>query len=103
MIQFNQESLGHRVILKPKIEKETKSGIVIARDERTQAVNTNQGEVFMIGPSCWDGMEIKPKISIGDLVYYARYGAMTIKPEGAESFLVLCNDEDILVGYTANE
>jgi co-chaperonin GroES (HSP10) len=102
MIQFNQKSLGHRVILKPRIEKETKSGIVIARDERSQAVNTNQGEVFMIGPSCWDNME-KPDIKVGDLVYYARYGAMTIKPEGSEDFLVLCNDEDLLVGYTENE
>lgn len=103
MIQFNQKSLGHRVILKPKIEKATKSGIVIARDERSQAVNTNQGEVFMIGPACWDNMENKPDIKVGDTVYYARYGAMTIKPEGSEDFLVLCNDEDLLVGYSEND
>jgi co-chaperonin GroES (HSP10) len=56
----------------------------------------------MIGPSCWDNME-RPDIKVGDLVYYARYGAMTIKPEGSEDFLILANDEDILVGYTENE
>lgn len=100
MTIFNQESLGHRVILKPKIEKTSKGGIVLARDERTQAINTNQGEVFMIGPSCWDNMEVPPNIKVGDKVYYARYGAMTIKPDDAEDFLVLCNDEDILVGYS---
>jgi len=100
MITFNQKSLGRRVLLKPKIEKETKSGIVIARDERTQAINTNQGEVFMIGPACWEDYETKPEVNVGDQVYYARYGAMTIKPDGMEDFLVLCNDEDILVGYS---
>ena len=98
-MKFNQQSLGHRIILKPKIEKVSKGGIVLARGEREQAVNTNQGEVFMIGPSCWDGMTTKPDIKVGDKVYYARYGAMTIKPEGSEDFLVMCNDEDILVGY----
>ena len=103
MIQFNQKSLGHRIILKPRIEKESKGGILIARSERDQAVNTNQGEVFMIGPACWEEMENKPDIKVGDLVYYARYGAMTIKPEESENFLVLCNDEDLLVGYTENE
>jgi co-chaperonin GroES (HSP10) len=98
-MKFNQMSLGHRVILKPKIEKVSKGGIVIARGEREQAVNTNQGEVFMIGNSCWDNMQVKPDFKVGDKVYYARYGAMTIKPEGSEDFLVMCNDEDLLVGY----
>lgn len=100
MTTFNQKSLGHRVILKPKIEKETKGGIIIARGEREQAVNTNQGQVFMIGPACWEEMENKPDIKVGDWVYYARYGAQTIKPDDSEDFLVLCNDLDILVGYT---
>ena len=99
-MKFNQKSLGHRIILKPKIEKVSKGGIVLARGEREQAVNTNQGEVFMIGPSCWDDMDTKPDIKVGDKVYYARYGAMTIKPEGSEDFLVMANDQDILVGYT---
>jgi len=99
MIQFQQASLGNRVLLKPKIEKETKSGIVIARSERDQAINTNQGEVFMIGPACWEDFTNKPDIKVGDNVYYARFGGMTIKPDEESDFLVICNDVDILVGY----
>ena len=98
-MNFLERTLANRVILKPKIEKESKGGIIIARDERSQAVNTNQGEVFMIGPLCWYDLPEKPDVKVGDKVYYAHYGAMTLKPEGSEDFFVLCNDVDILVGY----
>jgi len=96
---FQEMSLANRVILKPKIEKVSKGGIVLSRSEREQAVNTNQGEVFMIGPSCWWDLPNKPDVKIGDKVFYARYGALTIKPEDGEDFYILCNDVDILVGY----
>lgn len=102
-VTFQAKSLGNRVILKPRIEKETKGGILIARDERSQAVNTNQGEVFMIGPSCWYDFKEKPDVKVGDKVYYSRYGAMTIKPDESTDFFIICNDVDILVGYTEND
>jgi co-chaperonin GroES (HSP10) len=99
-VQFNQESLAERVILKPLIEKVSKGGIVISTDDRKQAINTNQGEVVMIGPMAWYDLPEKPKLKPGDKVYYAKYGAMVLKADGMEDFLVICNDKDILVGYT---
>lgn len=103
MIKFNESSLAERVILKPFVEKVSKGGIHIARDKRSQAINTNQGEVMFIGPMAWYDLPEKPSIKIGDKVYYAKYGAMVLEVDGYEDFLVLCNDKDILVGYTENE
>ncbi|SRR5260221_2915731 len=99
-IKFNESSLAERVILKPLIEKMSKGGIAMVRDERSQAINTNQGEVLFIGPMCWYDLPQKPDVKIGDKVFYSKYGAMVLKPEGVENFLVLCNDKDILVGYS---
>lgn len=97
-MQFLEKTLANRLILKPKIEKETKSGIIISRDARSQAINTNQGEVFMIGPLCWHDLPEVPEVKVGDLVYYAHYGAQTL--QDGEDFYILCSDSDILVGYT---
>lgn len=97
---FRQETLGNRVIIKPKIEKQTASGIVIARDERSQAINTDMGVVVMIGPAAWEELEAKPDLKVGDWVYYAHYGAKTIKPKDSEDFYIICNDRDVLVGIT---
>ena len=98
-VTFNERSLGTRVILKPLIEKVSKGGIHIARDDRTQAINTNQGEVFLIGPNAWYDKPEKPDVKPGDKVFYAKYGALVLKVDGMDEFLVMCNDEDILVGY----
>lgn len=97
---FREDTLGVRVILKPHIETETESGIVIARDERTQAINTDKGTVFMIGPEAWYDKPSKPNLKAGDTVYYAKWGAKVLKDEKTNDFYILCNDEDILVGYT---
>ena len=98
-MQFREETLVHRVLLKPQIETKTASGIVLARDERSQAITSDKGTVFMIGPKAWAdfGCEVPP-VKIGDTVYYAKYGAKVLKD--GEDFYVICNDEDILVGYT---
>ena len=100
-VKFNEKSLAERLIIKPFIEKVSKGGIVIASDDRKQAINTNQGEVVMIGPMAWYDLPEKPDIKVGDKVYFAKYGAMVLKV-GSE-LLVLCNDKDILVGYETNE
>lgn len=99
MVKFNEKSLGTRVLIKPFIEKVSKGGIVISRDARTQAINTNQGEVYMIGNMAWYDLPQKPDFKVGDKVYYAKYGAMTLQVDGVEDFLVLCSDVDLLVGY----
>jgi co-chaperonin GroES (HSP10) len=102
-MKFEQESLGNRVILKPFVETVTKSGIVLAQSARSQAINTDKGEVLMVGPSCWyDQPEAaRPKLKKGDKVFYAKYGCKTIQDlDDPEAFYILANDVDILVGYT---
>lgn len=99
MVKFKADSLAERLIIKPTIEKVSKGGIVIAQSARNQAINTNKGEVFMIGPQCWYDLPEKPNIKVGDLVYYAHFGAKVMKVEGYEDFFVLVNDKDILVAF----
>lgn len=98
---FKQETLAERVLLKPLIEKVSKGGIVIARDGRTQAINTDRGEVFMIGPNAWYDLPTKPDIRVGDKVFYSHYGAKTIQV--GDEFLIIANDKDVLVAYTEEE
>ena len=100
-MKFKPETLVHRVILKPHIEKTSKGGIVIARDERTQAINTDRGTVFMFGPKAWKDFGCKnAPVKVGDEVFYSRYGAKILKDEDTGELYIICNDEDILVGYT---
>lgn len=102
-VKMRQTSLAERVVIKPFIEKVSKGGIVIQRDDRTQAISTNQGEVLMIGPMAWYDLPAKPDIKVGDKVYYQKYGAMTIKLDGADDFLVICNDKDVILAYEEGE
>lgn len=101
MIKFNENSLSNRVIIRPLIlAKRSAAGLDLsALDDRKQAINTNQGEVFMIGRDAWYDKPVKPDVKVGDKVYYSKYGGMVLKMDGMEDFLILCNDEDILVGY----
>ena len=96
-MKFLQETLAERVILKPFIEKTSKGGIIISRDERSQAINTDKGEILMIGPSAWYDLPQKPALKPGDKVYYSHYGAKVIKVD--DEFFIICNDRDILLGY----
>ena len=99
-MKFRQETLVHRVIIKPRIETETASGIVLARDERSQAINSDQGTVFMIGPKAWKDFNCEtPPVKVGDKVFYAKYGAKVLKDERTGDLYIIANDEDILVGY----
>ena len=102
-MKFRPETLVHRVIIKPFIEKETKSGIVIARDERSQAINSDRGTVFMVGPKAWlDFKCSEPPVKVGDEVYYAKYGAKVLKDEDTKELYIICNDEDVLVAYSGD-
>ena len=101
MMKFRPETLVHRVIIKPQIEKVSKGGIVITRSERNQAINTDRGTIFMFGPQAWKafGCEQSP-VQIGDEVYYSHYGAKVLKDEDNGDLYIICNDEDVLVSYT---
>lgn len=100
--KFRRETLVHRVILQPYIEKVSAGGIVISRDSRSQAINTDRGTVLMFGDKAWKDFGCDfPPVQVGDQVYYAKYGAKILEdPDNSDNFFVICNDEDILVGYT---
>lgn len=102
-MKFNANTLGVRCILKPQgVKKVSDGGIDLsAISLRTQAVNTDKGVIYMIGPDAWYDENTKPDLKIGDLVFYSKYGAKTIQdPENPEEYFILLNDKDILVGYT---
>src|SRR5687767_10626679 len=102
-MKFRQDTLGYRLILKPlDVKKMSEGGIDLsAISERTQAINSDKGEILMIGSSAWDSLAVKPNLQVGDKVFYAKWGAKTLQdPENKEVFYIMCNDEDILVGYT---
>lgn len=98
-MKFLQETLAQRLILKPFIEKMSKGGIAIARDPRSQAINTDRGEVLLIGPQAWYDLPTKPDIKIGDKVFYSHYGAKVLKGDKEDEYYIIANDQDILVGY----
>ena len=105
-MKFDAASLGYRVILKPlDVKKMSDGGIDLSvLSERTQAVNSDKGEVLMVGLSAWDDLSVKPNIKVGDKVFYAKWGAKTLQdPKDKEVFYILCNDEDILVSYDTEE
>lgn len=103
-MRFKPETLVYRLILKPDIQKQSKGGIDLsALSDRTQAINTDKGEVLFIGPKAFkDYGHETPPVSIGDLVYYAKYGAKVLKDEDSGELFIIVNDEDILVSYEVN-
>jgi co-chaperonin GroES (HSP10) len=98
-MKFNQDSLDVRVILKPLVLK-SKAGIDLsAISGRRQAIDTDKGEILMIGPAAWYDRPIKPNLKPGDMVYFSKYGAKVLKDEETEELYTIANDDDILVGY----
>ena|SRR3990167_9847222 len=86
---------GPRVVLRPKLEKETKSGIVLAYDERRASADSDTGEVLALGPQAYvDFGDGTPWVKPGQTVYYSKYGAKVLKD--GEDFYIICNDVDIL-------
>ena len=100
-MKFRQETLVDRVILKPFVlGKKSAGGIVLPTNQRMDAVNSDKGTVFMIGPEAWGQYKKKP-VKVGDEVFYAKYGAkVLINPDVEDEFFIILNDVDVLVGYT---
>jgi chaperonin GroES len=91
---MNLKPLGDRVVVKPKDEDEarTASGLVIPD---TAKEKPQLGEVLAVGPGEFkDGERIPMDVSVGDLVFYSKYGGTEVKYEG-EDFLIL-SSRDVL-------
>ncbi len=86
--------LGDRIVVKPNDEDEsrTASGLVIPD---TAKEKPQLGEVLAVGPGEYkDGERVPVDVSVGDLVFYSKYGGTEVKVEG-EDFLIL-SSRDVL-------
>lgn len=101
-MKFRRETLVHRVLIKPFIETKTASGIIVAKDERKQAIDSDKGTILMFGDKAWKDFGCDtPPVKVGDTVVYSKYGAKVIKDDETEELFIICNDEDVLVGIEA--
>ncbi len=86
--------LGDRIVVKPNDEDEsrTASGLVIPD---TAKEKPQLGEVLAVGPGEYkDGERVPVDVSVGDLVFYSKYGGTEVKVEG-EDYLIL-SSRDVL-------
>ena len=102
MLKYIEKSLGHRVLIKPQVEKVTDWGFALQTSDRRAAIDSDKGVVFAIGPQAFaDFGDGQKWVEVGQTVYYSKYGAKVIKDEGTEDFYILCNDEDVLLAVEA--
>jgi chaperonin GroES len=86
------QPLGDRVVVKPKDEDEvtTQSGLVIPD---TAKEKPQLGEVLAVGPGDFqEGERIPMDVSVGDLIFYSKYGGTEIKYEGEEYLILSARD-----------
>jgi chaperonin GroES len=86
--------LGDRIVVKPQDEEEsrTASGLVIPD---TAKEKPQLGEVLAVGPGEYkDGERVPVDVSVGDVVFYSKYGGTEVKHDG-EDYLIL-SSRDVL-------
>ncbi len=89
---MNLEPLEDRLIVEPKSEKETDSGLIIpdTAEEKPQ-----QGTVIAVGPgrrSEQSGEIIPIGVSKGDTVIFSRYGGTDINVGGKDVLILTSRD-----------
>ena len=86
------QPLGDRIVVQPKDEEEarTASGLVIPD---TAKEKPQLGEVLAVGPGEYrDGERVPMDVSVGDLVFYSKYGGTEVKHEGEEYLILSARD-----------
>ena len=102
MLKFKERSLGHRVLIKPEVEKETDWGFALTVSDRKAAMDSDKGHIVAMGPQAYKDYGDGSKwVEVGDYVYYAKYGAKVIKDDETGDLYIICNDEDVLLGLEA--
>ena len=84
--------LGDRIVVKPKDDDEalTPSGLVIPD---TAKEKPQLGEVLAVGPGEYkDGERSPMDVSVGDLVFYSKYGGTEVKYEDGEYLILSSRD-----------
>ena len=90
--------LGDRIVVKPKDEAEarTASGLVIPD---TAKEKPQLGEVLAVGPGEYkDGERVPMDVSVGDLVFYSKYGGTEVNHEGDEYLILSARDVLAVLG-----
>ena len=93
------EPVAFRVVIRPDpVMKKTKSGILLATDEKLEQNATQRGTIVALGPDVYTAFKTAIPfggLKVGQRVDYAKYsGKWSIDPETSEQLLVV-NDEDI--------
>jgi chaperonin GroES len=90
--------LGDRIVVKPKDEDEpmTTSGLVIPD---TAKEKPQLGEVLAVGPGEFkDGDRVPVDVSVGDVVFYSKYGGTEVKYEGDDYLILSSRDVLAVIG-----
>ena len=90
--------LGDRIVVQPKDEDEatTASGLVIPD---TAKEKPQLGEVLAVGPGEFkDGDRIPVDVSVGDIVFYSKYGGTEVKYEGDDYLILSSRDVLAVIG-----
>lgn len=91
---MNLKPLGDRIVVKPQEEEEsrTASGLVIPD---TAKEKPQLGEVLAVGPGEYkDGERVPVDVSVGDVVFYSKYGGTEVKHNGDD--LLILSSRDVL-------
>lgn len=95
---------GNKILVKPDpVETKTKSGIVLAIDEKREGAASVTGVIVSTGELAWkefvDGVwkqVYEPYAKIGDRVQYRRYTGVIVEGDTPEETHLLMNDSDVL-------
>src|SRR5437879_3086939 len=92
------KAISYKLLVKPdEVELKTKSGIVIATDEKAEKGAQKIGVIVCIGGDAF--LTYHPKsefcgLKIGDKVHYPRYAGKWVKDsKTGEEFLVILDDD----------
>ena len=84
--------LGDRIVVRPKDEDDsrTPSGLVIPD---TAKEKPQLGDVLAVGPGDFsDGERVPMDVSVGDVVFYSKYGGTEVKVEGEDLLILSARD-----------
>ncbi len=90
--------LGDRIVVQPKDEDDatTPSGLVIPD---TAKEKPQLGEVLAVGPGEFkDGERVPVDVSVGDVVFYSKYGGTEVKYEGDDYLILSSRDVLAVIG-----
>jgi len=91
--------IGYRVLVKSTLEKKTKSGIILAADEKMEAGAKDKGTIVSLGSTAGQHPDLQwsNSVKVGDTVVWAKYaGKQIFNPADPEGIYILLNDSDIL-------